>query len=142
LGELVFFYGTLMDDDVRRAVLGATAPASAEPAVLGGWRRVSAVGTPYPTVVRDSGRQVEGVLVRGLDYVACRQLTAYEGRDYGLVDVEVTVGDRSVAAMMFAAPNPTVRSHAGGWSFATWTRRHKRATLAAISRRRPSTGRG
>ena len=37
-----FFYGTLMDAGVRRAVLGAKAPKRLEPATLIGWRRFTA----------------------------------------------------------------------------------------------------
>ncbi|MBL8834369.1 MAG: gamma-glutamylcyclotransferase, partial [Rhodospirillales bacterium] len=43
-----FFYGTLIDPDVRRAVLGRLAPASVEPATLKGWRRFSAKGVTFP----------------------------------------------------------------------------------------------
>ena len=138
-----FFYGTLMDPDVRRAVLGLRAPASAEAATLIGWRRVSIPGETYPTVVREPGGCVEGVPVRGLDYLSCRQLTAYEGRDYALVDVGVTAGQggQQIPAMMFATI-AQVRLGSGDWSLAAWTRRHKRATLAAIARRRPVPGGG
>ena len=43
-----FFYGTLMDADIRRAVLGVRALAPAERATLDGWRRVKKAGVSYP----------------------------------------------------------------------------------------------
>jgi hypothetical protein len=39
-----FFYGTLMDEDIRRAVLGDRAPDAVEPATLIGYRRMAAAG--------------------------------------------------------------------------------------------------
>ena len=42
-----FFYGTLMDEDVRRAVLGVRSLAPTERATLEGWRRVKMAGDVF-----------------------------------------------------------------------------------------------
>jgi hypothetical protein len=72
-----FFYGTLIDPDVRRLVLGTRAPMSVEPATLAGWRRVCLPKVTYPAVLRAAREVVDGVLVRGLDAEARRRLVDY-----------------------------------------------------------------
>jgi hypothetical protein len=130
-----FFYGTLMDAEVRAAVLDALAPHVVEPARLTGWRRIPVAGAGFPTIVRDPAGLVEGVLARGLDHIACRRLTAYEGPEYALVDIAVSVGERSIAAMMFTTVGHSLKAGIGDWDFAAWQRRYKRETLAALARR-------
>jgi hypothetical protein len=129
-----FFYGTLIDPDVRRLVLGSLAPAAVEPAVLSGWKRVPLSGVTYPTIVRATRASVEGVLVRGLDGAARRRLIAYEGDDYHLIEVEVVVArGRRVAALVFVGQRQV--RNIGPWTFAVWQRRHKRRFVASLARR-------
>lgn len=85
-----FFYGTLIDEAVRRAVLGRHAPLRVEPARLGGWRRVAVPGKAYPVVLAEPQASVDGVLARGLTAAARRRLEGYEDADlYAVVEVEV-----------------------------------------------------
>src|SRR5512134_3020809 len=74
-----FFYGTLMDEDVRRAVLGVRALAPVERATLEGWRRVKKAGVSYPVIVRARNHKVDGVLMHGIDRRAHELLLEYEG---------------------------------------------------------------
>jgi len=130
-----FFYGTLIDPDVRRLVLGVSAPVMVEPAVLMGWKRVPLPDVTYPNILRAQRLSVDGVLMRGLDKAACRRLIDYEGDGYDLLDVEVTVaGDRRVAALVFAGKPGQLRA-LGSWSFTDWQRRHKRRFVASLARR-------
>jgi hypothetical protein len=130
-----FFYGTLIDPDVRRLVLGSLAPATVEPATLSGWKRVPLSGVTYPTILRAPRGAVDGVLVRGLNAIGRRRLIAYEGDDYDLVDVGVTLADgRQVPARVFAGKPGQVRE-VGLWAFTAWQRRHKRRFVAALARR-------
>jgi len=130
-----FFYGTLIDPDVRRLVLGHLAPAEVEAAVLPGWKRVPLPGVTYPTILRAAEASVKGVLARGLNAAARRRLIDYESDDYDLIDVEVTVaGERRIAAHVFAGKPTQVRGP-GLWTFAAWQRRHKRRFIASLARR-------
>lgn len=130
-----FFYGTLIDADVRRAVLGRRAPAAVEPATLAGWRRVRLPKVTYPAIVPDRRSAVEGVLARGLDGQAQDRLVAYESPAYDLIEVPVTTGaGRQVTALVFAAKPGSTRA-IGIWDFAEWRRRHKRRFLAGLTRR-------
>lgn len=131
-----FFYGTLLDPDVRRLVLGRRAPAAIEPARLEGWRRLPLAGATYPVIVRAPMAAVDGILVRGLDIGARSLLVRYEGPDYELLPVEVLVAsNRRVAASVFAPRSGRVRRGRGDWDFADWARRHKRRFVATLARR-------
>src|SRR5690606_32610492 len=78
-----FFYGTLLDDDVRAAVLGRTAPACAPvPAVLAGFRRVPVSGRSFPALIADPRGRVDGALLAGLDAAAAARLSYFEGPEY------------------------------------------------------------
>jgi hypothetical protein len=130
-----FFYGTLIDPDVRRLVLGPLAPAAVEPASLSGWRRVPLPGVTYPTILRAPLASVDGVLARGLDAAGRRRLIDYESDDYDLIDVEVTIAaGRRLAALAFVGKPGQVRG-VGLWEFTAWQRRHKRRFVAALARR-------
>ena len=135
-----FFYGTLMDADVRRAVLGPAAPATVEPATLAGWRRVPVAGASYPMVVRAAGSRIEGVLVRGLDGRARDLLIAYEGDGYRMLETIVTaaISQKRCRAFVFVpdrrgrSKTPPKRGR-GAWILASWRRRHKRRFLARLA---------
>jgi gamma-glutamylcyclotransferase (GGCT)/AIG2-like uncharacterized protein YtfP len=121
-----FFYGTLLDPDVRRQVLGRGAGALAvEPAVLSGYRRVYVRGKTYPVVVPDPASAVEGCLMRGLDRRAAQRLIAFETDEYDLVErTVITASGGIVACRVFVAGRralPSVRP----WDYETWRRRHR-----------------
>lgn len=125
-----FFYGTLMDADVLRAVVGTE--ATMEPATLRGWRRVGVRGEAYPIIVRDVASRVDGVLVRGLDARAASRLMSYEGPEYTVIRACVACGGRTVAAHVFAPrPGRLLRTE-GAWDFEAWRRRHKRRWMSAL----------
>ena len=137
-----FFYGTLIDADVRRALLGPHASRRVEPARLQGWRRVAVSGKTYPVVVAEPDASVDGVLVRGLSAAARRRLTRYEDANlYALATVDVLAMGcaHPVSALAFVAKETATRRapRSVGWSFEDWRRRHKRRLLLTL-RRRPA----
>ena len=129
-----FFYGTLMDEDVRRAVLGRRAPRNVTPAVLEGWARVPLTGASYPVVVRRAGARVDGVLARGIDGVAARRLARYEGAEYVPIEAAIRPAQRStpITAFLFVPRPGRVRTGMGGWDIDAWRRRYKRRFLARL----------
>jgi hypothetical protein len=127
-----FFYGTLMDEDVRRAVLGVRALAPAERATLEGWRRIKMAGVTYPMIVRARNHRVEGILMHGIDRRAHEMLQAYEGDEYAMIGVEVRTAASTIGARMFV-PRPGLALRGRGpWDLETWQRRHKRRFLGAM----------
>ncbi len=129
-----FFYGTLIDPDIRRHVMGDLAPASVEPARLEGWRRFSLKGASFPIARPDRAASIDGVLARGLDKAAGRLLDIYEGPGYGRTIVSVRDADgKARDAVLFVedgsvefivVPQP--------WDYEVWVRRHKKEFMAQL----------
>ncbi len=136
-----FFYGTLMDPDVLRAVLGPAAVAFVEPAVLRGWRRVGLVGATYPVAVR-AGRasQVDGVLAWGIDARGRERLIAYEGDSYFMMRLPIEVRGKTVRAFVFVPRIDRPIRVSGPWDFAEWQRVHKRRWIAGLRARSARRG--
>jgi gamma-glutamylcyclotransferase (GGCT)/AIG2-like uncharacterized protein YtfP len=128
-----FFYGTLIDPDVRRAVLGRLAPETVEPATLPGWRRFAAKGVTFPIARPDPKAEIEGVLARDLSAAAGRLLDAYEGDGYRRTKVEIVAGGKSVSAILYVDDGSgTLVPKPAAWEYATWVKRDKRAFLAKL----------
>jgi len=134
-----FFYGTLLDDDVRAAVLGRTAPACAPvPAVLAGFRRVPVSGRSFPALIADPRGRVDGALLAGLDAAAAARLSYFEGPEYDplLRPVVDAAGVSRDAWVFVPAPRqpfmPGLRPRPGRWDLASWQRRHKARYLREL----------
>jgi hypothetical protein len=129
-----FFYGTLMDADIRRAVLGDRAPETVEPATLLGYRRVAAANGAYPMLLKASGYEVDGVVVRGLDKLARARLDRYEGDEYEPIDVDVATREKRALRVLVYMParDNAPRKSPGPWTLDMWQRRFKRELLALI----------
>jgi hypothetical protein len=132
-----FFYGTLIDPDVRALVLGRDAPRAAEPAGLRGWRCVPVPAKTYPMLVPDPQARLSGVLVRGLNARARERLLRYEDPLYELIEVELEVGrhGKKRRASAFVAKPGRAASGRKLWDFTDWQRRHKRRFLQRLKRR-------
>ena len=125
-----FFFGTLMDPDVREVVVGRPVPASRiEPATLEGFRRMCVAGRSYPMLISDPPGHVEGCLVRGLDGRARARIGRFEGDEYRPERHWVRLsGGARVEAYVYMARSG-VRAGRTPWELSTWQRRHKRALL-------------
>ena len=125
-----FFYGTLLDPDVRAHILGAWINRRDLPAArLPGYRRVQIRGRHYPVVVPAPGEAVEGVLAAGLDRGAVLRLARFESDEY--VDAERTVlvdDGRALRARVFVA-GPLANPSDTAWTVEIWQRRHKGAFM-------------
>ena len=122
-----FFYGTLLDPDVRAHILGSW--INRRPlrrARLPGYRRVYIRDRHYPVVVPSAGNSVDGLLAEGLDRNAVRCLAEFESDEYLDAERTVLVDDgRAVRARVFVA-SPLARPTDTPWNVAVWQRRHKR----------------
>lgn len=135
-----FFYGTLIDPDVRIRVFGRGLAASCgvAPARLDGWRAAAILGESYPAAAPRRGSAAAGVLVDGLPGGVLPLLDAYEGPEYALRELAV-VGDGgvpTVAAVVYVA-SPVCRVAGSDWDYSRWRRRHKRRFVAGL----PAPGR-
>lgn len=126
----LFFFGTLMDPEVRTIVMGRDVdPEQVEPALAQGFRRVFVAGRHYPMLLRHSSGWVDGTLVGGLDAERVHRLQVYEGWEYSLQPIQVqTSSGRKVMAHVFLCP-PHIAADRRAWRLDQWQRRHKRTFL-------------
>jgi gamma-glutamylcyclotransferase (GGCT)/AIG2-like uncharacterized protein YtfP len=124
----LFFYGTLMDAEVRELVCGRTLDA-VEPAIAQGFRRVFVAGRHYPMLLPHASGWVEGTLVTGVDPLTVHRLQVYEGWEYSLQPLKVRASSgHMVMAHVFLCP-PTIAPNKRHWRLDEWQRRHKRTFL-------------
>jgi hypothetical protein len=125
-----FFYGTLVDPALRRAVLGRMARRLAPvPARLEEFEARLAAGRRYPLVVRRRGAVLPGILM-DLPGRAAARISAYEGPEYRRVRRTVGTGaGRSVSAEIFL-PIARARASRVKWDLDLWrvgSRRRRRS---------------
>lgn len=125
-----FFFGTLMDSDLRDLVVGRPVlEECVRKAFLPNTRRVAIRGQSYPIVVPDAGNRVEGHLVRDLDETAAARLGYYEGDEFDaeLRDIELPTGNYTKAWVFLSNPDLSLTS--GKWRLGDWQRQFKRESL-------------
>jgi len=122
----LFVFGTLMDADVLRLILGhRLAPEQIQRASVRGWRRARVPGRAYPMLVPSPGGRVVGQLLSGLSPFDRQRLDAYEGAEYLLAPLRVfMVGGRGLVVEHYRCCR-SVRPGRKGWSLAQWQRREK-----------------
>jgi len=125
-----FFYGTLVDADVRRLVLGREVPdAAVHPAELAEFQRYAVQDQPYPAAVPQPGATIDGVIMPGASLSDAAKLTCFEGADYEARLCRVTrsaTGGRDQEAWVFVASDRVPRG-APRWSIDDWRAQHKPA---------------
>ena len=121
-----FFYGTLLDADVRSWVLGAWIERrTLRRAVLPRHRRVFLRGRTYPVVVPARGHDVPGLLALGLDRRAAANLAAFESDEYVAADRPVRLADGAVLGARVFIAGRLARPTGRDWDVATWQSLHK-----------------
>ena len=127
-----FFYGTLIDADVRAAVLGrAVADLEAIDDTLPGWRRVFMAGKTYPVIVPSPAQEVTGVRMTIPGEQARRRLTYFEGPEYRIERVTLASGGEADVYAGSKQARPGTRR----WEFDIWKKRDKARFLARIRAR-------
>lgn len=120
----LFVFGTLMDPDVLRIVLGrAVEPSLMQPATLGGHRVMRVADESYPVLVPDPAASAEGALLSGLSGREWDRIRFFEAEEYVLRSCRVVAGAGSVEAL-FCSQGVTSGVD-GVWSLSWWQRRHK-----------------
>lgn len=127
----LFFFGTLMDEDVRTIVCDRPLPV--RPAILRGWRRPHVAGRHYPMLVARPGGWVEGVVAENVDAESLRRLQIYEGWEYELHPFRLETTPGPLAAHVFVCP-PGIAHAEPEWRLDHWRLRHKRVFLPELRR--------
>ncbi len=131
---LFFFYGTLMDDEVRADLLGrAVRDLAVTPGVLLHHRRCCARDGYYPVLVPETGGRVGGIFVDGVTRRLAMWVAHFEGTAYrpGAVTVQDPAG-RCLRAWSFLPVRAGYASRSS-WDLRVWQRRHKPAVRRAIA---------
>jgi gamma-glutamylcyclotransferase (GGCT)/AIG2-like uncharacterized protein YtfP len=125
-----FVYGTLMDPDLRAAVLGGPC-VSLRPAVLAGYRRRTVVGEDYPAIAPAKNSRVAGLLVAGISPAMAARASIYEGDQYDAVSLTVATTDGAACDAWTFLPQADVRLSTRDWSLDTWQKHHKSRVLTS-----------
>ncbi len=138
-----FFYGTLMDRELREALLGERArELRVTPGVLMNHRRLVSRHGDYPVLVPALGGRVNGVFVEGMDATALLWISHFEGPTYlpGRAPAQDMIRQR-LRPWSFL---PTRRSHASDrpWDFRRWQRLGKPRLRDALNSWLLERGRG
>lgn len=101
--DLLFVYGTLMDPETCRGLLGR-AP-QCEPAELAGYERRKVRHASYPAIIATAGATVRGLALRGISKSELAALDDYEGDEYERIPVKTRVNgvDEKAWAYVWAA---------------------------------------
>jgi gamma-glutamylcyclotransferase (GGCT)/AIG2-like uncharacterized protein YtfP len=125
----LFAYGTLRDREILEGVLGrAVVSAHLLKARVFGWRTVYYPNRLYPALVR-ADEWTKGCLISGLDRPDIARLDGFEGSEYRRDTIEVTTEDGTLMAQTYFATRE-IGPDAPRWSFETWARLHRPATIA------------
>lgn len=89
----LFVYGTLMNEELIRALLRGSFPMV--DAVLKGYERLQVVGQSYPAIRPNRHNIVKGRLMTKLSPLHIRKLDDYEGNMYKRISVRVITADSS-----------------------------------------------
>lgn len=104
---MIFTYGSLMCADIMTRVAGE--PLLACAATLKGYRRYLVHGQEYPSIVKEDGASVEGLIYKDVSVEALRRLDAFEGSWYRRFPVEVST-DQGLRAAEAYVIRPRYRS--------------------------------
>ena len=105
-----FFFGSLLDSDVRRVVLGReVAAVDVEAATLHGFVRLRAANDTYPSLRAQTGAVVEGIVVNDLNDEDVRRVLFFEGDEFSVEHhpVRLAAGATVTAAVLTATERLT-----------------------------------
>lgn len=128
-----FFYGTLRDAAVRRAVLGTIADRlTVEPALLADWYCTRIKGRHYPVILPRHGHSVDGCVVWSLPASAIVRLDRFEGPEYKKTQVDVVAasGDH-LSAQTYVGSRSAVPS-LQPWHFDEWVQQHREGFVRSL----------
>jgi gamma-glutamylcyclotransferase (GGCT)/AIG2-like uncharacterized protein YtfP len=120
-------YGTLLDAEVRRLVLGHCRTRAAR---LDGWERIFVAGQIYPGIRCRDSATTDVLVLAGLSSLALARCDAFEGAEYERRVLAVTFADGSTGEAMFYVPQSSVRLDDRPWRYDwAWRGRYRRDFL-------------
>ena len=139
-GQLVsfFFYGTLIDPEVRRLVLGVESQKlNVMSAWLPGFTVRYVLQAKYPALRPKPGARAPGIVITGLSRKQALTLDRYEGDGYRRKIRLVRLADRRPNSAFVYMPLEKLRIGPRPWIFETWHARDKENFLWASGLNNP-----
>ena len=122
-----FFFGTLLDAELRAVVLGRELPESALGlAFLRDHARYCVAGEAFPLLVAEPGARVDGVLAEGIGPAEAARIAWYESDEYEIRETAVQTADGQATEAFCCLAGAAARHDGIAWDFAHW-QRHDRA---------------
>lgn len=129
----LFVFGTLLDEDVLRIVLGRELPSSGRRcASLADHCRLKLHDDTYPIVARLAGGSVSGQLLM-LNKQDLARVSFFEGEEYELELTQVIDATGEFVDAMFCAERATRPGPRYPWSLRQWQHEHKGAFVEHAS---------
>jgi hypothetical protein len=127
-----FFYGTLLDADIRAIVFPHLIDTlEVRGAELPGFRRVAAKDGPYPVLRPDPTAKVTGALAEGVDLPGLARAAHFEGARYRPALRRITDARGAALEAWLFLPETYRLASRRGWDLGRWQRRQKRHMLMA-----------
>ncbi|TVU07711.1 hypothetical protein EJB05_41077 [Eragrostis curvula] len=125
----VFVYGSLMAEEVVRAILKRVPPAA--PATLPNYHRFSIKERIYPAILPVENKKVAGKVITGVTDHELRILDAFEDVEYTRTRVEISLTDSSeTMADTYVWSDAEDPNLYGEWDFEEWKKLHMKDFLA------------
>jgi gamma-glutamylcyclotransferase (GGCT)/AIG2-like uncharacterized protein YtfP len=117
----IFIYGTLLDHDILRLVLGRKLPADQRiAAALSGYAKYTYPGDSFPILQTQLDAQATGAVLLELTVEDLDRMHFYEGDEYGFAEITVTLDDGRVCQAHYnKASDEEIVSHQA-WSLDFW----------------------
>lgn len=133
-GNCLFVFGSLMDHDVLELVSDMPiATLSIREAEVEGFRQCEVREESYPVLVADKSAKCRGLLVGGLTTVAVERILFFEGDEYTLEPITVSVenADEEITGVYYFSDTGAYTVRAESWNFDHWQQHHKSPFIAA-----------
>ncbi|KAI3949604.1 hypothetical protein MKW98_020926 [Papaver atlanticum] len=129
----VFVYGSLLADDVVKALLNRVPQNS--PAILDNFKRFSIKGRVYPAILPVENTKVAGRVLLDISDSELDTLDIFEDEEYerSTVDVSLTHTSKKVRSYTYVWVNKNDPNLYGEWNFEEWKRLHKNDFLKMTS---------
>ena len=124
----IFIYGTLLDNDILRLVLGRELPVDQRiEATLAGYAKYTYPGDSFPILQPQLDAQSNGAVLLDLTAEDLDRMHFYEGDEYGFAQITVTLKDGQICQAHYnKASDEELVSHQ------TWSLNHWQSTEKAL----------
>ena len=130
----LFFFGSLMDQDVLEIVLGKKIDVqNLKQGVLLGYQCEKEVKESYPVLIPSPGKQATVLIAESLSTTDIDRILFYETGEYDLVRFNLLIDEKEITALGFATGDD-IASSGERWHLNVWQKKDKAAFLPLAER--------